>query len=82
MAVGSIPTGPTTKALFRDKSDLMAGELVTETFDADGGRASRGTSPRSRPEAVVSAGDGQLISPAFWPGEFALMVAWAFGRLN
>jgi enterochelin esterase-like enzyme len=40
----------------------MAGELVTETFDYDGGRQVRVYVPPDPPEALVFAGDGQLIS--------------------
>jgi enterochelin esterase-like enzyme len=39
-----------------------AGEFVTETFDYDGGREVTVYVPRRRPEAIVYAGDGQLIS--------------------
>jgi pimeloyl-ACP methyl ester carboxylesterase len=42
---------------------FMAGELVTEVFDYDGGRRVTVYVPPDRPEAVVFAGDGQLISP-------------------
>jgi enterochelin esterase-like enzyme len=38
------------------------GELVTETFGYDGGRAVTVYVPPGPPEAVVFAGDGQLIS--------------------
>jgi enterochelin esterase-like enzyme len=38
------------------------GELVTETFDYDGGRQVTVCVPAVPPEAVVFAGDGQLIS--------------------
>jgi enterochelin esterase-like enzyme len=38
------------------------GELVTETFEYDGGRQVTTYLPRDPPEAVVFAGDGQLIS--------------------
>jgi enterochelin esterase-like enzyme len=41
----------------------MPGELVTETFGYDGGRAVTAYVPPDPPEAVVFAGDGQLISP-------------------
>ena len=44
----------------------MAGELVTETFEYDGGRQVRVYVPPEPPEAVVFAGDGQLIS--HWGG--------------
>jgi predicted esterase len=47
-------------------ADPMAGELVTETLDYDGGRQVTVYVPPSRPEAVVFAGDGQLISQ--WGG--------------
>ena len=39
-----------------------AGDLVTETFDYDGGRQVTAYIPPDPPEAVVFAGDGQLIS--------------------
>jgi enterochelin esterase-like enzyme len=40
-----------------------AGELVTETLAYDGGRRVTVYVPPHRPEAVVFAGDGQLIAP-------------------
>jgi enterochelin esterase-like enzyme len=40
-------------------SSSMMGELVTETFDYDGGRQVTAYVPASQPEAVVFAGDGQ-----------------------
>ena len=40
-----------------------AGELVTETLDHDGGRQVTVYCPARPPEAVVFAGDGQLIAP-------------------
>jgi enterochelin esterase-like enzyme len=40
----------------------VAGEFVTETFDYDAGREVTVYVPPDRPEAVVFAGDGQLIS--------------------
>ena len=40
----------------------IAGALVTETFDYDGARQVTAYVPRDTPEAVVFAGDGQLIS--------------------
>jgi enterochelin esterase-like enzyme len=43
-----------------------AGELVTEMFDYDGGRQVTVYVPPDPPEAVVFAGDGQLIS--LWGG--------------
>lgn len=39
-----------------------AGELVTETFGYDGGRQVTAYLPRDPPQAVVFAGDGELIS--------------------
>jgi enterochelin esterase-like enzyme len=44
----------------------IAGELVTETFGYDGGRQVTVYVPPGRPEAVVFASDGQLISQ--WGG--------------
>jgi len=44
----------------------IAGELVTETFEYDGGRPVTVYVPADPPEAVVFAGDGQLISQ--WGG--------------
>ena len=48
-----------------DRSILgpVAGEFVTETFTDDGGRPVTVYVPPARPEAVVFAGDGQLIAP-------------------
>jgi pimeloyl-ACP methyl ester carboxylesterase len=46
--------------------DPIAGELVTETFDYDGGRQVTVYVPPNPPEAVVFAGDGQGISA--WGG--------------
>ncbi len=44
----------------------IAGELVTETLEYDGGRQVTVYVPSGTPEAVVFAGDGQLISQ--WGG--------------
>ena len=44
----------------------IEGELVTETFEYDGGRQVTVYVPPDPPEAVVFAGDGQLISS--WGG--------------
>lgn len=44
----------------------LTGELVTETFDYDGGRRVSVYLPPDPPQAVVYAGDGQLISQ--WGG--------------
>ena len=43
-----------------------AGKVVTETFDYDGGRQVTVYIPADPPEAVVFAGDGQLVSQ--WGG--------------
>ena len=40
----------------------MAGQLITETFDYDGGRRVTAYVPPAAPEAIVFAGDGQLIT--------------------
>ena len=40
----------------------ITGELITETFEYDGGREVTVYVPPEPPEAVVFAGDGQLIS--------------------
>src|SRR3954470_16503575 len=45
----------------------IAGELVTETFGYGGGRQVTVYVPADRPEAVVFAGDGELISQ--WGGD-------------
>jgi enterochelin esterase-like enzyme len=42
--------------------DSIAGTLVTETFGYDDGRQVTAYVPRAAPQAVVFAGDGQLIS--------------------
>ena len=47
-------------------ADRVRGELVTETFDYDGGRQVTVYVPPAPPEAIVFAGDGQLISQ--WGG--------------
>jgi hypothetical protein len=46
--------------------DPIAGTLVTETFEYDGERRVTIYVPPDPPEAVVFAGDGQLISQ--WGG--------------
>ncbi len=48
------------------RADPIAGELVTQTFEYDGGRQVTVYVPPKPPEAVVFAGDGQLISQ--WGG--------------
>jgi enterochelin esterase-like enzyme len=47
-------------------SSSITGELVTQTFDYDGGRPVTVYVPPVPPEAVVFAGDGELISQ--WGG--------------
>src|SRR3954449_12084865 len=44
----------------------IAGHLVTETFAYDGGRQVTAYVPPAPPEAIVFAGDGQLITS--WAG--------------
>ena len=44
------------------RTNPIAGELVTEAFDDDGGRVVTVYVPREAPEAIVFAGDGQMIS--------------------
>jgi enterochelin esterase-like enzyme len=41
----------------------IAGELVRETFDYDGGRRVTVYVPPDPPEAIVFAGDGEMIAP-------------------
>ncbi len=48
------------------RADPIAGELVTETFEYDGGRQVTVYVPPAPPEAVVFAGDGQGTSQ--WGG--------------
>ncbi len=48
------------------RADPIAGELVTETLDYDGGRQVTVYVPPDPPQAVVFAGDGQGISQ--WGG--------------
>ncbi len=47
-------------------AEPIAGDLVTEVFDYDGGRQVTAYVPPDPPEAIVFAGDGQLISQ--WGG--------------
>jgi enterochelin esterase-like enzyme len=46
----------------RPPTDSVAGEFVTERFDYDGGRQVTVYVPPDQPEAIVFAGDGQMIS--------------------
>jgi enterochelin esterase-like enzyme len=55
---GALPESP--------RADPIAGELVSETLDYDGGRQVTVYVPPDPPEAVVYAGDGQGISQ--WGG--------------
>jgi enterochelin esterase-like enzyme len=50
----------------RPSADPVPGEFVTETFDYDGGRQVTVYVPPDQPEAIVFAGDGQMISQ--WGG--------------
>jgi enterochelin esterase-like enzyme len=50
----------------RPPADPVAGEFVTERFDYDGGRQVTVYVPPDQPEAIVFAGDGQMISQ--WGG--------------
>src|ERR1700741_448018 len=47
-------------------ADPITGELVTESLEYDGGRQVTVYVPSDRPEAIVFAGDGQMISQ--WGG--------------
>jgi enterochelin esterase-like enzyme len=44
-------------------SEPDAGQLITETLEFDGGRKVTAYVPPTPPEAIVFAGDGQLIAP-------------------
>jgi enterochelin esterase-like enzyme len=46
----------------RPRANPIAGQFVTETFDYDGGRQVTVYIPPDPPEAIVFAGDGQMIS--------------------
>ena len=48
------------------RAESIKGEFVTETFDYDGGRQVTVYVPPDPPEAIVFAGDGQMISQ--WGG--------------
>ena len=55
--------GPEPEALRKSSgADLMAGTLITETLDYDGGRKVTVYIPPDPPEAIVFAGDGQGVS--------------------
>jgi enterochelin esterase-like enzyme len=61
------PTDGTAAATKEETSTMsVTGELVTETFEYDGGREVTVYVPPEPPEAVVFAGDGQVISQ--WGG--------------
>jgi enterochelin esterase-like enzyme len=63
---GAVGSGGAEAAPEPVRADRIAGELVTETFEYDGGRQVTVYVPPDPPEAVVFAGDGQLISQ--WGG--------------
>src|SRR3954452_6790965 len=48
------------------RAEKIAGQLVTEVFEYDGGRPVTVYVPPDSPQAIVFAGDGQLISQ--WGG--------------
>ena len=48
---------------FLETTGTIAGQLVTEAFDYDKGRQVTVYVPPGPPEAIVFAGDGQMISP-------------------
>jgi enterochelin esterase-like enzyme len=52
----------TDTARIQARDDAIVGALVTASFDYDGGREVTVYVPAEEPEAVVFAGDGQLIS--------------------
>jgi hypothetical protein len=56
----------------------MAGELVTETLDYDGGRRVTVYVPPDLPE--TSCSPVMVRGVALWRAEFPLIVEWAFGR--
>jgi enterochelin esterase-like enzyme len=58
--VGATPAPPLPSTVTMPSP--VTGQLVTETFDYDGGRAVTAYVPPVPPQAVVFAGDGQLIS--------------------
>ena len=58
--------GPEPALTGRPTMSSIAGEFVVETFHYDGGRQVTAYIPPGPPEAVVFAGDGQLISQ--WGG--------------
>jgi hypothetical protein len=62
-AAGAVPPEP---PLEPPRADPIAGELVTETLDYDGGRQVTVYVPPDEPQAIVFAGDGQGISQ--WGG--------------
>lgn len=58
----SVGAGASEPPAVLARADPIAGEIVTETFEYDGGREVTVYVPPARPEAVVFAGDGQMIS--------------------
>ena len=59
----AVGPGPRTEPQL---GDALAGKLVTETLDYDGGRQVTVYVPPGPPEAIVFAGDGQGVSK--WGG--------------
>ena len=58
---GRLPARPRASAVTASRSPA-AGEMITETVGGDGGREVSVYVPPQPPEAVVFAGDGQLLS--------------------
>jgi predicted esterase len=63
-----LPTNAAAAAANKETMPMppTAGQLVTETLEYDGGRQVTAYVPSAAPEAIVFAGDGQLIAP--WGG--------------
>lgn len=53
----------TIRGTNKEAASPGAGQLLTETFPFDGGRQVTAYVPPAPPEAIVYAGDGQLIAP-------------------
>jgi enterochelin esterase-like enzyme len=58
----------------------MSGELITEVLDYDGGRPVTAYVPATAPEAIVFAGDGQLITS--WGGDLSSTMVVGVHRLK
>ena len=63
------PTNAAAAATIREFTPMSprAGQLVTETFEYDGGRRVTAYVPSAPPEAIIFAGDGQLLTS--WGGD-------------